>query len=159
MSKWNTNDYHWEEINLDKFAKEQLKEALTTEDLGFDEFQNGKIERKKVVVSGEAYLTIRKRKRILGYSLKIKMEFKGYLNLQNEEGKGTETEIKKEKKHQKFSASLEIVNISETEEEDDYVVYADCKENIKQVTEFLKKTVYRKVLEELDCVIHEMREK
>ncbi|KAJ3443614.1 heat shock protein 90 hsp90 co-chaperone aha-1 [Anaeramoeba flamelloides] len=115
MSKWNTNDFHWEEINLDKFAKEQLKEALTTEDLGLDEFQNGKIERKKVV--------------------------------------------KKEKKHQKFSASLEIVNISETEEEDDYVVYADCKENIKQVTEFLKKTVYPKVLEELDCVIHVMREK
>ncbi|SCP04323.1 activator of Hsp90 ATPase, putative [Plasmodium ovale] len=82
-SIWNINNYHWEEKCLTRWAKEELKNTL----------ENLKIELSDKIflqffcshVEGEASSSIRKKKKILIYDLKINSEWKAIKKNKNEQ--------------------------------------------------------------------------
>ncbi|CRG99865.1 activator of Hsp90 ATPase, putative [Plasmodium relictum] len=82
-SVWNINNYHWEERCLTKWAKEELKNILDncTVELSnniFLQFFYSEVE-------GEASSSIRKKKKILIYDLKVNSEWKAYKRKKNNE--------------------------------------------------------------------------
>eukprot|EP01155_Anaeramoeba_flamelloides_P000927 Anaeramoba_flamelloidesa1053913_264.p1 GENE.a1053913_264~~a1053913_264.p1 ORF type:complete len:154 (-),score=50.81 a1053913_264:42-482(-) len=146
MSKWNVGGYHWEEINLNKWAKERLEDLLTTEDLDLGSFEGGVMKLKSAFVTGDAYINVRRGKRIPGWDLTLKVKVKGHI-------------LEEEKKKKKFNGTLEIRNVAEGEEEDEYIVNPTCEENLDTITDFLKKKLLPKVLEQIRVFIKELREK
>ncbi|KAJ3436032.1 hypothetical protein M0813_26123 [Anaeramoeba flamelloides] len=147
MSTWNVGNFHWEEINLNKWAKERLEGLIKTEDLAFGGFEGGKMMLESVEVSGDAYINVRRGKRIPGWDLAIKLQIKGHIT-------GSEESIKK-----KYSGELKFRNVAEGEEEDEYIITASCNQTYEQVPDYLKKKVVSKVLEQIRVLIKEIREK
>ncbi|KAJ3437617.1 hypothetical protein M0813_29815 [Anaeramoeba flamelloides] len=147
MSKWNVGNFHWEEINLNKWAKERLEELITNDDLAFGDFEAGKMMLESVEVSGDAYINVRRGKRIPGWELTIQIKIKGHIT-------GSEESIKK-----KYSCGLKFRNVAEGEEEHEYIVTHSCDKKFEQVPGFLQKKVVPKVLEQIRILIKEIREK
>ncbi|CRG95290.1 activator of Hsp90 ATPase, putative [Plasmodium gallinaceum] len=82
-SIWNINNYHWEEKCLTKWAKEELKNTL--ENSSIELSNNIFLQFFYSEVEGEASSSLRKKKKILIYDLKINSEWKAYKKNKNNE--------------------------------------------------------------------------
>ena len=73
MSQWNVNNWHWEESNYTEWATSKLKELYN----GYKYEKDG-IELTTNVdsISGNAYVNVRKGKKIYGYDIKLTLKFK-----------------------------------------------------------------------------------
>lgn len=107
-SRWNVNDYHWEERDLLAFARQTLEASL----LGLELWRAGD-ETLKIValdVDGHCVSNIRKGRRLLTYSLKLAATFHGKRG-----GAGISAVLRGEMNHDE---SLENISIEATPTDD-----------------------------------------
>eukprot|EP01068_Selenidium_serpulae_P008241 Selendium_serpulae@DN4931_c0_g1_i1.p1 len=73
-SVWNTNSWHWEEKNVTKVFKESLEQRLLElhMPLTFNE-QSGAVKVEAVEISGDAAVSVRKKKRIASFEFTVVM--------------------------------------------------------------------------------------
>ncbi|CAA9988003.1 activator of Hsp90 ATPase, putative [Plasmodium knowlesi strain H] len=80
-SIWNINNYHWEEKCLTKWAQEELKNMLDTSTIQLS--NNISLQLFSSEVDGEASSSLRKKKKIIIYDLKINTEWKAFKKNKN----------------------------------------------------------------------------
>ncbi|EUD65704.1 hypothetical protein C922_03952 [Plasmodium inui San Antonio 1] len=80
-SIWNINNYHWEEKCLTKWAKEELKNMLDSSTVQLS--NNIFLQLFSSEVEGEASSSLRKKKKIIIYDLKINCEWKAFKKNRN----------------------------------------------------------------------------
>ncbi|KMZ93633.1 hypothetical protein PVMG_01079 [Plasmodium vivax Mauritania I] len=80
-SVWNVNNYHWEEKCLTRWAKEELKNML---DISTVQLSNNiSLQLFSSEVDGEACSSLRKKKKLIIYDLKINCEWKAFKKNKN----------------------------------------------------------------------------
>ena len=80
QSQWNTNDYHWEERDVTDFARQAVSDRLLEDRTIWSDANGNLLEIVNVELSGDAASNVRKGKRILTYSLKLKGTCEGRRN-------------------------------------------------------------------------------
>ncbi|KJP89730.1 hypothetical protein AK88_00690 [Plasmodium fragile] len=80
-SIWNINNYHWEEKCLTKWAQEELKNMLDSSTVQLS--NNIFLQLFSSEVDGEASSSLRKKKKIIIYDLKINCEWKAFKKNKN----------------------------------------------------------------------------
>lgn len=84
QSRWNTNDYHWEERDVLEFARKAVAAELLGADGGrralWSDSQGNALEIVSCALAGDAASNVRKGKRILTYSLTLTVECVGARN-------------------------------------------------------------------------------
>ncbi|ANQ07723.1 Uncharacterized protein PCOAH_00019920 [Plasmodium coatneyi] len=80
-SIWNINNYHWEEKCLTKWAQEELKNMLDSSTIQLS--NNISLQLFSSEVDGEASSSLRKKKKIIIYDLKINSEWKAFKKNKN----------------------------------------------------------------------------
>ena len=80
QSQWNTNDYHWEERDVTDFARQAVADRLLNDRTIWSDANGNLLEIVNVELSGDAASNVRKGKRILTYSLKLKVTCEGRRN-------------------------------------------------------------------------------
>jgi len=85
-SKWNVNNWHWENKDWSSWAKDRLTELLTAVSVkvagGAGTITVSEVSK----VEGDAYTNIRKGKKMVGFDIKISLSWKGVLR----DGDGTD---------------------------------------------------------------------
>ena len=80
QSQWNTNDYHWEERDVTDFARQAVSDRLLNDRTIWSDANGNILEITAVELTGDAASNVRKGKRILTYSLKLKVTCEGCRN-------------------------------------------------------------------------------
>jgi len=104
-SLWNINSWHWEEKDWGKWAKERLPELFKEAEIPVP---NGYLKIIGATIEGEAYVNVRKGKKIVGFELKANLEWEG--EIKDGEGK---TVVK-------TTGKAKIPNLDEDQDEDEY---------------------------------------
>ena len=120
-SIWNPNSWHWENLNFNKFAVEQLTELLQGVEVSNDKAEARIYEVR--YVRGECDVHIRKGRRIPIFDLEIKCRWRGSPlapQAQQQQGKGSKKGQKGRKSVRGFVEIPALVN--EDVEDDEYEV-------------------------------------
>ena len=80
QSQWNTTDYHWEERDATDFARQAISDRLLNDRTIWSDANGNILEITAVELTGDAASNVRKGKRILTYSLKLKVTCEGCRN-------------------------------------------------------------------------------
>ena len=76
QSRWNTDDYHWEERDVLEFARTEVAKALEGAVLWRDA-NGGELAVSSATLDGDAASNVRKGRRILTYALTLAVTFRG----------------------------------------------------------------------------------
>ena len=77
VSKWNANNYHWDEKNLMPWVEQYLNELYTSKSMAFS-LKKGTAQATKVTIAdGYAAVNVRKAKNIITYELNIVFHWEG----------------------------------------------------------------------------------
>ena len=83
QSRWNTNDYHWEERDIIEFARKEVAASLVDDESArvvWQDKNGGDLVIVSATLEGDAASNVRKGKRILTYSLTLTVKCEGQRN-------------------------------------------------------------------------------
>ncbi|SCN12370.1 activator of Hsp90 ATPase, putative [Plasmodium malariae] len=150
-SVWNINNYHWEEKCLTKWAKEELKNILDKTKIELS--NNILLEFFCSEVEGEASSSLRKKKKILIYDLKVSCEWKAFKKNKNN---GIEMETKG------HVSVNEIISDYSSDDENKYkynFVFDNTISECMHINHVVKMEAPSKIEKVIDEFISKMRDK
>ncbi|SCL98147.1 activator of Hsp90 ATPase, putative [Plasmodium chabaudi chabaudi] len=150
-SVWNINNYHWEEKCLTKWAKEELEKTLNSSTIELNnniymQFFNAEIE-------GEASSSLRKKKKIIIYDLKIGAEWKASKKNKN-------NEIEMEAKG--YICVNEIISDFSADDENKYkytYIFDNKTPEYSTINDVVKSDTPQKINEIIDAFVEKMKQK
>ncbi|EAA17307.1 hypothetical protein [Plasmodium yoelii yoelii] len=150
-SVWNINNYHWEEKCLTKWAKEELEKILNNSTIELNnnihlQFFNAEIE-------GEASSSLRKKKKIIIYDLKIGAEWKASKKNKN-------NEIEMEAKG--YISVNEIISDYSADDQNKYkytYIFDNNTPEYSTINNVIKSDIPQKMNEIIDSFVEKMKQK
>ncbi|KYO02556.1 activator of Hsp90 ATPase [Plasmodium reichenowi] len=150
-SVWNINNYHWEEKCLTKWAIEELQNIFNKSIIELS--NNIFLQFFSCDVEGEASSSLRKKKKILMYDLKITSEWKAY-----QKNKNQQIEIES-KGHVSINDILSDFSSDDNTKYSYYFIFDNKTNEYNQINDVIKLEGPNKINQIIDDFILKMREK